>query len=100
MYLFVLYVVGGEKYIRGIYMMPEFGFITEASVKDPGNTRPERTYSSRKNFSGHGNIIEEKEFVIGSKTIKLSAQNHGLLTVTNNGKGRGFQICKSVDMGQ
>ncbi len=89
----------GGKIHSGIYMMPEFGFITEASVKDPGNTRPEKTYSSRKNFSGHGNIIEEKEFVIGNKIIKLSAQNHGLLTVTNNGKGGGFNICKNCGYG-
>ena len=92
-------ICGGTKIKSGTYIMPEFGFITEASVKEPGNTRPERTYSSRKHFSGHGNIIEEKEFVIGDKIIKLSAQNHGLLTVINNGKGRGFQICKTCGYG-
>lgn len=97
--IFTCPICGGTKIKFGTYMMPEFGFITEASVKEPGNTRPERTYSSRKHFSGHGNIIEEKEFVIGDKVIKLSAQNHGLLTVINNGKGKGFQICKTCGYG-
>ena len=80
-------------------MMPEFGFITEAEVSEPGNTRPEKTYSSRKHFSGNGNLIEEKEFKIGGKDVKVNAQNHGVLTVVNNGKGGGFQICKTCGYG-
>lgn len=90
----------GDRNIRkGNYMMPEFGFITDASVKEPGNVRPEKTYSSRKHFSGNGNIVEEKEFTIADKIIKINAQNHGLLTVINNGKGEGFQICRTCGYG-
>lgn len=92
-------VCGNGRITTNNYMMPEFGFITEASVKEPGNTRPEKTYSSRKHFSGNGNIIEEKEFIIADKIIKINAQNHGLLTVINNGKGGGFQICRICGYG-
>lgn len=92
-------ICGNGRMRTGNYMMPEFGFITEAEVSEPGNTRPERTYSSRKHFSGNGNLIEEKEFLIVDNTIRINAQNHGVLTVINNGGLRGFQICKSCGYG-
>ena len=92
-------VCGNSKIIKGTYMIPEFGFITEASSKEPGNTRPEKTYSSRKHFSGNGNVIEEKEFMIGENVVKVSAKKHGTLTVINSGKGLGFYICKMCGYG-
>lgn len=84
---------------KGIYMMPEFGFITDSAPRKPGNTRPERTYSSRKHFSGNGNLLEEKEFIIKGNRIQIRAQTHGQLTVINNGKGAGFEICNICGYG-
>lgn len=92
-------VCGESRIFKGNYMIPEFGFITDAFPKEPGKKRPDKTYSSRKHFSGNGKIIEVKEFIVGNKIIKVSAKKHGTLTVINNGKGFGFFICKACGYG-
>jgi len=92
-------VCGNPRMNTGEFIMPEFGFITEPKMELPGATRPERTYSSRKHFSGIGNKVEEKIILLGNNSIKLSSQSHGELTVINNGKGRGFYICKMCGYG-
>ena len=92
-------ICDNNKMKTGTFIMPEFGFITEAKVEEPGSARPERTYSSRKHFSGVGEKVEEKYIYIGSNMIKLTSQNHGELSVINNGKGRDFYICKTCGYG-
>ena len=92
-------VCGNHKIKKGTFIMPEFGFITDGNVELPGSARPEKTYSSRKHFSGVGNKVEEKEMQISSNIIKLTSQNHGELSVINNGKGQDFYICKICGYG-
>ncbi|MDD2493615.1 MAG: DEAD/DEAH box helicase [Tissierellia bacterium] len=92
-------VCGNHRLKKGKFIMPEFGFITDGNVELPGSARPEKTYSSRKHFSGVGNKVEEKEIRIGSNIIKLTSQNHGELSVINNGKGQDFYICKTCGYG-
>ena len=92
-------VCGNRRFNTGVYMMPEFGFITEKRVDNPGPTRPKKTYSSRKHFSGMGRILENKEIQVGKNIIELKSMNHGQLSVLNNGKGRGFFICKTCGYG-
>ena len=92
-------VCGNHKIKKGTFIMPEFGFITDGKVELPGSARPEKTYSSRKHFSGVGNKVEEKEMQISSNIIKLTSQNHGELSVINNGKGQDFYICKICGYG-
>lgn len=92
-------VCGNHRMKTGKFIVPEFGFITASKVELPGTVRPEKTYSSRKHFSGVGNKVEEKEIQIGYNIIKLTSQNHGELSVINNGKGREFFICKSCGYG-
>lgn len=92
-------VCGNMRLNTGVYMMPEFGFITENRVDNPGPVRPKKTYSSRKHFSGVGRILEKKEVQIGNNLIELTSMNHGQLSVLNNGKGRGFFICKTCGYG-
>lgn len=92
-------ICGKARLYSGSYMMPEFGFLTDRKSGDPGSIKPKRTYSSRKHFSGLGDITESKDVLIGNNIIKLSSMNHGQLTVLNNGRGRGFFICKKCGFG-
>lgn len=91
--------VCGGTIKSGVYVMPDFGFVAEPKPDEPGPTRPKKTYSSRKHFSGVGAITEEKNFTIGKGVVKLTAKNHGQLTVLNNGKGRGFLLCSYCGYG-
>ena len=90
---------GNSRIHTGIFISPEFGFITESKIEVPGAARPEKTYSSRKHFSGVGNKVQEKKTKIGKNFIRLNSQNHGELSVINNGKGRGFYICRTCGYG-
>lgn len=90
---------GNPNPVTGTYIMPEFGFISDSSASDPGDRKPERTYSGRKHFSGVGKNYEEKYISVGSHTLSINAQEHGELAVINNGKGNGFYICKFCGYG-
>lgn len=92
-------ICGNKKINSGQYMMPEFGFITEDKVENPGSIKPKKTYSSRKHFSGVGEILESKEIILGKSIVELTSMTHGQLTVLNNGKGRGFYVCKICGYG-
>ena len=92
-------ICGNKKINSGQYMMPEFGFITEDKVENPGSIKPKKTYSSRKHFSGVGEILENKEIILGKSIVELTSMTHGQLTVLNNGKGRGFYVCKICGYG-
>jgi len=92
-------VCGNRRFNTGVYMTPEFGFITEKRVENPGPKRPRKTYSSRKHFSGMGRILDTKKIQVGNNIIELKSMNHGQLSVLNNGNGRGFFICKTCGYG-
>lgn len=90
---------GNTKVKKGTFVMPEFGFISDSNVGEPGDIKPEKTYASRKHFSGSGEHLQEKTFVIGKTKITLDTQAHGVLTVINAGNGGGFYLCKSCGYG-
>lgn len=92
-------ICGESRLQKGVFIMPEFGFITESKIREPGATRPEKTYSSRKHFSGVSDKLEEKSIKLGASVINLISQNHGELSVINNGKGKGFYVCKTCGYG-
>jgi len=92
-------VCGNSRIQKGNFVAPEFGFISDSIVGEPGDTKPAKTYSSRKHFSGSGEYLKEKTIVIGKTRIALNAQAHGVLTVINSGSGRGFYLCKSCGYG-
>lgn len=92
-------VCSKSKINSGVYMMPEFGFITEDKVENPGSIKPKKTYSSRKHFSGVGEILDNKEVILENSLIELVSMAHGQLTVLNNGKGRGFYVCRTCGYG-
>ena len=82
-----------------IFVVPEFGFVAEAKTKDPGTTRPERTYACRKFFSGVGNREKTELINLGKSKVMVSALTHGVLTVINNGLGPGFYLCRFCGYG-
>ena len=92
-------VCGNRKVKKGTFVKPEFGFISDSNVGDPGDRKPEKTYSSRKHFSGSGEHLQEKTIEIGQTKIVLNTQAHGVLTVINNGSGNGFYLCKFCGYG-
>ena len=92
-------VCGNARVKKGTFLMPEFGFITDSNVGDPGDKKPEKTYSSRKHFSGSGEYLQEKTLEMGKTKIALNTQAHGVLTVINSGSGQGFYLCKFCGYG-
>jgi len=92
-------ICGESKIQQGTFLMPEFGFISEDKPKEPSQRKPEKTYSGRKHFSGQGSNIVEKEIEVQDNKVYINAQTHGQLTVINDGKGRGFYICKQCGYG-
>lgn len=84
-----------SKY-RGIFVIPEFGFMTgKSKPKRVSEKRPRKTYSTRAYFSGE--CIAEKELEIplsGNVTLKAEAASHGKLAIINNGNGLHFRVCE------
>ncbi|NLY49578.1 MAG: DUF1998 domain-containing protein, partial [Firmicutes bacterium] len=85
--------------VKQVFEVPEFGFIAEREPRPPGNHRPERTYSSRKFFSGQGEAAETREVLVGKNLLVLRSYIHGVLTVVNSGYGYGFYICRTCGYG-
>lgn len=84
-----------EGKIKGTFIVPEFGFIaSNDKPKKPGDTRPERTYTTRTYYSGESN--EHKKIVVALKGINLHAMSasHGKMAIINNAGGQTFKVCQ------
>ncbi|KAF1084349.1 ATP-dependent RNA helicase RhlE [Sporotomaculum syntrophicum] len=92
-------VCGSKRVQKGTFVIPEFGFISDSIVGEPGDAKPEKTYSSRKHFSGSGEYLQEKTILVNKTRIALNTQTHGVLTVINSGIGYGFYLCKFCGYG-
>lgn len=82
----------------GTFVIPKFGFITNAKPpKKPRQRRPVKTYSSRVYFAGGGqsnenNLSGTPKF--GRYAFEWKYAQQGTLAVINAGKaGRGFRVC-------
>lgn len=77
----------------GKFLIPAFGFIGEESTNKLGDSRPEKTYSTRVYFSGK--CDEKSEFNLNIRDLKLKIipATNGKLGIINNGYGAGFCIC-------
>lgn len=74
-----------------IFIEPKFGFQTRSEEpKAPGESRPERSYSSRAYFTGDSK--KEREFPLDKNGILITGSyaRHGKLAVVNRA---GFKIC-------
>lgn len=81
---------------RGIFIIPEFGFMTgKAEPKRVSEKRPRKTFSTRAYFSGE--CVAEKCLEIPlTSTVVLQAESasHGKLAIINNGNGQHFRVCE------
>lgn len=79
---------------KGIFVIPEFGFIADSVVKKPGISKPERTYSTRPYYTGEAD--ERLKIQLNSKGISIEATpaSHGKIAVLNTGGKAKFYICK------
>ena len=86
--------LGGRN--NGDFIVPQFGFITEINPPGkPGESRPERTYSTRTYFSGISKETEEITIALnGVKAVLLPAVD-GELAVINHAGYQGFMVCNS-----
>lgn len=89
----------------GTYIVPEFGFVaSQREVRRPGETRPQRIYSSQVFFThdqAEGKMPEaspsehtEGFSVTSSRGVRARYSRNGRLSVVNSGlMGRGFRVC-------
>ena len=81
---------------RGTFIIPEFGFIADLEPpRRPGESRPERTYSSRTYYSGEGKASEPLRLEAPGGAMLAQSVAEGLLAVVNSAGGQGFQVCCS-----
>jgi ATP-dependent helicase YprA (DUF1998 family) len=90
--------MGGKK-----LLMPEFGFVAvNDASRRPGETRPERIYSSQVFFTHDLNtdtglpIADDEHFAVELPSgVRARYSRNGKLSVVNAGhNGRGFRVCE------
>lgn len=78
------------------FVIPKFGFITEGKgPQQPGDTPPERTYTTRTYFSGESKPRAKTELVLAHGRLIAESAAEGKLAVVNQAGGRGFAVCHS-----
>ncbi len=79
---------------RGTFVIPSFGFITSLDPPgQPGETRPERTYTTRTYFSGQARESNTIVKTLGRINLVAIPATDGELAVINHAGYRGFKIC-------
>jgi len=88
---------------RGTFVIPVYGFIAARQATAPGESRPQKIYSSRIYFADYEKDIHgesgEPEFALVEELssnaiqVKKGYSRYGILTAVNAGFGRHFRIC-------
>lgn len=88
---------------KGVFVIPENGFIAINEVGTPGEEPPQRTYASRIYFANYhlpdSMDLVEKELEIDQSITTSTIQAYkrvspnGWLALVNDGYGRGFNLC-------
>ncbi len=85
--------------LRGRFITPEFGFLADRAVADPGEQRPERFYASQVYFADYAQEPPDLERVTAlcSPKVELTQRysRYGRLALVNNAGGAGFRVCTS-----
>jgi ATP-dependent helicase YprA (DUF1998 family) len=84
--------------VKGTFIIPEFGFVTSNGPPGrPGESRPERTYTTRVFFSGESSSEEDPcELTLGTIKFVAAAARDGKMAVLNR---VGFKICNLCGFG-
>jgi hypothetical protein len=78
------------------FIVPEFGFLADPRRPDePGEERPERTYSTRVFFSGISGDDARDELILPYGVVRVSTSRAGRLAVINEAGGPLFLTCYS-----
>jgi hypothetical protein len=86
--------LGGRD--RGTFVVPEFGFMTSTEPPtQPGEARPERTYTTRTYYSGEAKEGERTEINLGGVNVVAIPATEGELAVINHAGYQGFKVCPS-----
>jgi len=95
--------------VSGIMIRPEFGFLADRQLAEPGEARPPRLYSSRVYFSNYARpsngvtvteadhqetAVPHPELTKPNITISTRYSRYGQLVLVNHGPdGYGFDVC-------
>ncbi|MFN7138905.1 MAG: helicase-related protein [Limisphaerales bacterium] len=83
-------------YNRGDFIIPQFGFITEITPPGkPGESRPERTFTTRTYFRGVSKDKETLAIPLREVNVVVIPAMDGELAVINHAGYQGFKICYS-----
>lgn len=87
--------LGGRQ--RGVFLLPEFGFMTERGEPgNPGEKRPERTYSTRVYYSGESQRGDQVTLDFGRTCLVAQPAVDGQLAVVNHAGYRGgWLVCEA-----
>lgn len=88
---------------KGIYIVPEHGFIADSKTEMPGEQPPERTYASQIYLADYRassdnpifdarDIKPDPDFNAGTRVFKGYTRN-AYLGLVNNGYAKGFSVC-------
>jgi len=82
---------------RGEFLLPEFGFMTEREAPgNPGEKRPERTYSTRVYYSGESQRGDQVTLDFGLTRLVAQPAFDGRLAVVNHAGYRGgWLVCET-----
>ena len=87
--------LGGRN--RGTFVVPEFGFMTSVDPPaQPGEARPERTYTTRTYYSGEAKESDKTEIRFGRVNLVAISASEGGLAVINHAGHRGFKVCPQL----
>jgi len=81
---------------RGTFVVPEFGFLTTTKPPaQPGEKRPERTYTTRTYYSGEAREGDKTEVEFERVTVVAIPASEGEFAVINHAGYQGFKVCPS-----
>ena len=74
------------------FLIPEFGFSSEAKVEKPSLIKPDRTYRTEASMVAEGNTTYQHEYRFGTLGVKTTIMEDGEIAVLNKSD---FYVCPS-----
>lgn len=73
-----------------VFIVPEFGFITDGNIRIPSLIKPERTYRSEALMVNKGNEIFNESYQLGNIKINVTRMEDGEIAILNTSN---FYVC-------
>lgn len=87
-----------EKLIlKGVYIIPNFGFITDLKHEKAGIKKPKKTYNSDVHYLGKGESLNKIFVTLNNETLELESKKNDTLGVINSST---FYICENCGYGE